>query len=420
VTGRKRLIDAMEACRCIKAGMDDAEVMKRFRLSAKGLESLLDKLTAAGVVRRSDLENRKHELYESVVMNVRGDSGSGSSPKKRTVRISPKEATKSIRSGMDDVALMQQFNLSAVGVRKLFEKLVAAGELSRGELEARMSDSQAQIAMDWERVERPPTRRVHASLHPGERPGCFFERSDRGAVAEKRGASSDNRHAYLKHAVESSAVTKEQDEASSHENARTFEIRRRSSRKLVFKGEASSMKALVERAVAAGIDLSYADLSGTNLSAADLAGAVLRGADLSRANLVRADLSLAKLSGAILASAELFAADLCQADLAQADLSDSNLTAVSAVCAHFEAANLSEANFTNADLTAANLRNAQLFHANLKNTLLKGTALEQAHIEFAKVHNVISDEPPQEEHYVPAPFLETARQEPGLTGFNPG
>jgi len=76
------------------------------------------------------------------------------------------------------------------------------------------------------------------------------------------------------------------------------------SSKVLFKGDADSILALLKMAISSGADLSGANLSGANLysadlSRADLSGANLYSADLSGANLYSADLSGANLSGAL-------------------------------------------------------------------------------------------------------------------------
>jgi CheY-like chemotaxis protein len=55
---RKPVIDASEALQYIRDGMSDSALMKRYNISAKGLESLFKKLVAAGVLDHSDIEKR--------------------------------------------------------------------------------------------------------------------------------------------------------------------------------------------------------------------------------------------------------------------------------------------------------------------------------------------------------------------------
>jgi hypothetical protein len=131
------------------------------------------------------------------------------------------------------------------------------------------------------------------------------------------------------------------------------------SSKVLFKGDADSILALLKMAISSGAnlsganlsraDLSRANLSGANLSGANLSGANLSRANLSRANLSRANLSGANLSGANLSGANLYSADLSRANLYSADLSGANLSR-----ADLSGANLSGA--LNADLVIARTR----------------------------------------------------------------
>ncbi len=52
-------------------------------------------------------------------------------------KIDAKEALESIRSGLDDYALMEKFNLSAKGLQSLFKKLMETGALTKEELDQR-------------------------------------------------------------------------------------------------------------------------------------------------------------------------------------------------------------------------------------------------------------------------------------------
>jgi len=93
------------------------------------------------------------------------------------------------------------------------------------------------------------------------------------------------------------------------------------SSKVLFKGDADSILALLKMAISSG-----ANLSGANLYSADLSGADLSRADLSGANLSGANLSGANLYSADLSRANLYSADLSGANLSRADLSGANLS----------------------------------------------------------------------------------------------
>ncbi len=58
----------------------------------------------------------------------------GSKEHAATITINAIEAVKSIRSGMDDAALMEKFNISADGLLSLFAQLVRARVLTQPEL----------------------------------------------------------------------------------------------------------------------------------------------------------------------------------------------------------------------------------------------------------------------------------------------
>jgi len=136
------------------------------------------------------------------------------------------------------------------------------------------------------------------------------------------------------------------------------------SSKVLFKGDADSILALLKMAISSGANLSGANLYSANLSGANLSGANLYSANLSGANLYSADLSRADLSGANLYSADLSGANLSGANLYSANLSGANLYS-----ADLSRADLSGANLYSADLSGANLYSADLSGANLSGAL---------------------------------------------------
>jgi len=77
------------------------------------------------------------------------------------------------------------------------------------------------------------------------------------------------------------------------------------SNRIVYEGDAGTLRELVETAVRSGAMLFSADLRKTDLSDADLRGAQLFGADLSGADLRGADFSGADLRGATFLGADL-------------------------------------------------------------------------------------------------------------------
>jgi uncharacterized protein YjbI with pentapeptide repeats len=142
-----------------------------------------------------------------------------------------------------------------------------------------------------------------------------------------------------------------------------IEIKNRINGKILFahNQKNNSIKATLEAAIRAGVDLSYADLRHANLSYIDLSYVNLSYADLSYAVLIFANLSHADLSYAILTSANLISINLISADLSYAKLNFANLSS----------ANLSFANMSFAELDSAKMQGAKLSSADLKFTDLE-------------------------------------------------
>lgn len=130
--GEKPTIGAGAILRDLRAGMSDSELMHKYRLSAKGLQSLFQKMIAKGLVTADDLEHRPLSTGAGATGNQVQDTD-----RKGTV-ISPGEAVRDIRSGMHDFDLMSKYNLSAKGLESLFGQLVKSGLLQQTELDRRM------------------------------------------------------------------------------------------------------------------------------------------------------------------------------------------------------------------------------------------------------------------------------------------
>jgi DNA-binding response OmpR family regulator len=64
----KPVINASDALQCIRSGISDASIMKRYNISARGLQSLIRKLVDAGLLSESDLEARLRSQEKTVVL----------------------------------------------------------------------------------------------------------------------------------------------------------------------------------------------------------------------------------------------------------------------------------------------------------------------------------------------------------------
>ncbi len=130
----KPVINSWEATYLIRQGLSDLALMKRYSISAKGLESLFSKLVSAGDISQEELEKRALQFLRTNAVDVVSSRAPQSFEK---ITINAAEAVECLRSGMTDQAVMEKYNLSTRGLNSLFKKLVSAGEIDRDELDAR-------------------------------------------------------------------------------------------------------------------------------------------------------------------------------------------------------------------------------------------------------------------------------------------
>ncbi len=183
----KRKISAKEAVADIRSGMSDSVVMKKFGLSEEGLQSLYDKLVHAGFIDLSEVEGRLPGylgtvvISESAVGRVRAEDKYGHQlPKSKPAPvINAQGAARDVRSRMDDSALMQKYRLTPKGLQSLFDKLLAAGLITRIDMDRRtlgfdhtvdlreltldFGDALAQLGLDGR---KPPTGVTEARPQP--------------------------------------------------------------------------------------------------------------------------------------------------------------------------------------------------------------------------------------------------------------
>jgi uncharacterized protein (DUF433 family) len=103
----KPKIKARDAVNDIRAGMTDAELMEKYDLSGKGLQSLFLKLFDIKAITQAELDQR-------------------SAGRQNTVSVQPidgNDMTKDIRSGMTDSELMEKYGLSSEGLRFALQTL---------------------------------------------------------------------------------------------------------------------------------------------------------------------------------------------------------------------------------------------------------------------------------------------------------
>lgn len=139
----KPKIEAKQAVKDIRAGLDDAALMKKYNLSSKGLHSLYGKLMAAGL------------LHSEVIQDAGSPVGAKAEPAPR--EVSAKDAIVDIKAGMSDEKLMGKYKVSATGLQNMFEQLLDAGLITENDLEKGKPavESTVDISPDVE-VQAPP------------------------------------------------------------------------------------------------------------------------------------------------------------------------------------------------------------------------------------------------------------------------
>ncbi len=105
----------------IRARMTDPELMAKYNLSIKGLQSIFRQLLEINAITQAELDSRRGPYKDTVILQ----------------RLEPPEMVRDIRSGMTDFELMEKHDLSPKGLQRAFDGLLQAGELDQAELDGR-------------------------------------------------------------------------------------------------------------------------------------------------------------------------------------------------------------------------------------------------------------------------------------------
>jgi hypothetical protein len=179
----KRQIRVREALKDLRSGMNDVELMAKYHLAARGLQSLFQKLVEAGMLTRKELDARLPGLMDNAQSPAplrRSDDDSWTlkrGPRREAGRpIKASEAVRDIRAGMDDGVLMAKYQLTVRGLQDLFDKLVHANVVTRSELDSRMPSFDSTVDLrdmikdlkfgDTVAASRPPVKGPLRALGP--------------------------------------------------------------------------------------------------------------------------------------------------------------------------------------------------------------------------------------------------------------
>lgn len=139
-------IHAGEAVELIRSGWTDVKLMRKYNISARSLERLLAKLVEARKISRTELERRILTSHRSHVVDIVSTSVTPPKAAKRKAKINASEVVACIRSRMSDLELMDKYNVSSRGLRRLFQRLVSRGDIEQAELDQR------RLAFSWAEI----------------------------------------------------------------------------------------------------------------------------------------------------------------------------------------------------------------------------------------------------------------------------
>lgn len=129
----KPVINAKEAIWLIRAGKSDLDLMERYQISSKGLQSLFTKLVKSGEIEQAEIDQRMLSFQRTNAVEL-VDVLEPQIPSKK---IDTEEAVKAIQQRLSDAAIMDRFGISARGLESLFRKLVLAGAVTQSEIDKR-------------------------------------------------------------------------------------------------------------------------------------------------------------------------------------------------------------------------------------------------------------------------------------------
>jgi uncharacterized protein YjbI with pentapeptide repeats/predicted transcriptional regulator len=278
---KKPVIDAADALHCIKDGMDDAALMKRYELSARGLQSLLTKLVSAGAISQEELEKRVAESHRTVVVDQQ-ITGETVLPEPHEL-LDLSKVIEDVKAGAGREALMEKYGLPSRDLQELLKGWASQGVIDESALNGTQLPGATVLEIRHKTTGHVIYRGAERSL---------------GGLVEK--------------GVSELVSLAESDLAGINLSRRDL-------------SGAKLQNADMRKAILVGTDLTGADLSGASLRSADLYGANLYKAKLAEADLSDSNMTGVRAVWAFLAKANLSEANLTSADLTGANLGGANL-----------------------------------------------------------------------------------------------
>lgn len=302
----KPIIDAADALRCIRKGMSDPDLMKRYNISATGLQSLFSKLISAGGITRAELDGRNSEAYGIVQLDEKTPDRENSGDSGEEGNLDA--IATSIRERIDFKTLMEAHDLTPDVLKRITKQLVREGAIQREELDPTLTLE----SRTYQIKSKTNGEVIYAGTAPSLK--ALVEEA---VVGEVDLSGADLQGADLSR--------------SDLSGARMAGV-------------------VLRKANLVGADFTGATLTDADISSADMYGAILYKAKLSRANLSDSNLSMVHGVWAFMAEANMAEANMSKANLSGANLARANL---------FESI-LYETNLSGAYLSGASMHLARL------------------------------------------------------------
>lgn len=133
----KQKVSAKEVVADIRSGVSDADLMAKYNLSTKGLESLFEKLIEKNVLSAADIARRKTPRTQPAAPEPpRMTRPPEASPPAEVDPALAEAVVDHVRKGTHKNQLMMEFGLSPSQLQKLLDDLVRLGHLSADELDS--------------------------------------------------------------------------------------------------------------------------------------------------------------------------------------------------------------------------------------------------------------------------------------------
>ena len=189
-------IKAKEALEDIRAGMDDISLMKKYKVSAKGLQSLFKKLGRAGIIKHvnasevlADLRSginsddlmKKYSLTPCGMQNLfqeldrtgilKTSAERDGVPAKVVININ--EIAEDIRSGLERTQLMEKYRMSPRALRWISTTLISSGTITWQEIYDKLCTTHEDLAPDKPRGAKRYPVPLDCNIYEADNPGVL-------------------------------------------------------------------------------------------------------------------------------------------------------------------------------------------------------------------------------------------------------